>query len=141
MGKTKKIKFIDYTKPLKNMRQERFCQEYMIDGNKTRSAKVAGYKCYKQQGSRMTSMVDVAGRIKFLLSVVANICNVTAEKVVSDIVNTHGRAKFDNDYSAELKASDMLMKHVGGYDKDNVVAVEGTITVKVVNFTGASKKK
>jgi hypothetical protein len=31
--------------PLRNIRQELFCQEYVKDGNGTRSAKAAGYRC------------------------------------------------------------------------------------------------
>ena len=31
--------------PLKNIRQELFCQEYVKDSNGTRSAKAAGYRC------------------------------------------------------------------------------------------------
>jgi len=110
----------DYTKPLKNVRQERFCQEYLISCDKTKAAKKAGYKKPRQQGSRMTGQLDVESRLDFLRSKIAEKCQITTEKVVSNIIDTHRRAKEAGDeYNAELKASDMLMRHTGGYEKDN----------------------
>lgn len=113
-------KVIDYSKPLANMKQERFCQERITGRNCTQSAKTAGYKQPRAQGSRMKGMVHVAGRIAYLQSLVQERSQITIEKVIDNIKDTHRRAVLAGDeFAAENKCSDMFMKHLGGYEKDN----------------------
>lgn len=45
-------------------KQKAFADNYIISGNATESAKKAGYKQPRQQGSRMLTNVDVLGYIK-----------------------------------------------------------------------------
>ena len=143
MTRKYKRQFTDYTKPLKNMRQERFCGEYLVLGNAHKAALNAGYfpKSAKSQGSRMLNAgTHTAGRLNYMKMQIAEKCGITIQSVVEDILDTRFRAKGKSKFKDELTASDMLMKHLGGYDKDNVIAVDGEITVNIVNFTGASKK-
>jgi phage terminase small subunit len=122
MPKKKDTRPIDYSKPLKNKQWEDFCQFSYKGENATQSAIKAKYskKTAYSIGPRLLKKVEIARRISFLKAEIAKSLKISVETVVSDIVDTHRRAKEDGDeYTAELKASDMLMKHLGGYEKDN----------------------
>ena len=117
--KAKKI--VDYSKPLNNRQYEAYCQYYHACKNATQAAKDAKYseKTADVKGCQLLSIVKVKSRLDYLDKQIADKCGITAESVVIDIVDTHRRAKDDDNYNAELKASDMLMKHTGGYKEDN----------------------
>jgi phage terminase small subunit len=118
----KSAKPVDYSKPLKNRQYEAFCQFSYSGVNATKSAIKAKYskKSARTKGSQLLTIEDIQKRIAFLQNKVAEKAEITIANVVEDIRDTHRRAKLDGDeYPAELKASDMLMKHLGGYEKDN----------------------
>jgi phage terminase small subunit len=104
-------------------KQERFCLAYMVSGNATQAYKSI-YKCAlkaAESGSCRTLRIGkIAAFIQNMKDKSAKKAEVSIQSVVDDIVDTHRRAKDKGgEYTAELKASDMLMKHVGGYEKDN----------------------
>ena len=113
---------IDYSKPLKNAKYERFCQEYRIDNNGAQAAIRAGYskKTANVKGSQLLTIVSIKNRLEYLRGKLEEKTDITVQSVVEMIADTHRRAKEEGDeLNAELKAADMLMKHTGGYEKDN----------------------
>ncbi len=82
---TKKAK-TDYSKPLKNAKYERFCQEYSISGNRTQAAIKAKYseKTATSQGSRLLTIVDVAWRVSYIQGQLAKKCGITAEMLTEE---------------------------------------------------------
>lgn len=64
-------------------KQERFCQEYVIDGNATKAAERAGYskRTARAQGSRLLTNVNVQQRLDTLKEEVAAACKFNAEQV------------------------------------------------------------
>lgn len=70
-------------------RQERFCREYVIDYNGTRSAIAAGYSELGagQQASELLKIPKVAARIDQLNAKRLTKADVTAEKVIQRLAN------------------------------------------------------
>ena len=110
-------------------KQERFCQEYLIDSNATQAAIRAGFspKTADVQGSRLLVNVKVASRLKELQEKQQNRLQITADKVLKDIEecrlrcmqgepvkdkegNPTGEWKFEA-YAA-LKASELQGKYI-----------------------------
>lgn len=110
-------------------KQERFCQEYMIDSNATQAAIRAGYsaKTAQEQGSQHLSKLIIQTRIKELQDKLSSKLQITAEKVLRDIEavrvrcmqgepvldregNPTGEWKFEA--HAALKASELQGKHI-----------------------------
>lgn len=122
MAKAKE-KPVDYSKPLKNAKHERFCQRSMIDLNASASYKEVygcNTKVAEASGCRLLRNDKVIGRLKHLKSLLQKKTDITVESVMNDIADTHRRAKEAGDeMNVELKASDMMAKHVGAYEKDN----------------------
>jgi phage terminase small subunit len=112
---------IDYSKPLKNAKYERFCQEYMIDSNGAQAAIRAGYskKTANVKGSQLLTIVSIKNRLGYLRGKLEEKTDITVQSVIDGIIDTQKRAKGEDNFNAELKAADMLMKYTGGYEKDN----------------------
>ena len=93
----------------------------MIDLNATQAAIRAGYskKTAESTASRLLTYVKVQDKIALLKESLREETRISVKSVVDMITDTHRRAKDDDDYTAELKATDMLMKHTGGYEKNN----------------------
>ena len=68
-------------------KQERFCQEYVVDCNGTQAAIRAGYSepTAQEQSSRLLSNVMVQQRVAELQKRVANKLEITAEKVLQEL--------------------------------------------------------
>lgn len=68
-------------------KQERFCQEYLIDLNATKAAERAEYspKTANEQGARLLANVSVAERISELQAERAKRTNVDADRVIEQL--------------------------------------------------------
>lgn len=121
-------------------KQERFCQEYLIDLNGTQAAIRAGYSenSAKEEASRQLTKANVQERIKVLQEQIALRLEIsqdwvlkrfkdisdrcmTAEPVMmrdedGNIVES-GEYKFDS--SGANKATEAIAKHLGFFEKDN----------------------
>ena len=116
-------------------KQERFCQEYMIDGNATRAAKVAGYKANaaQQTGSENLCKPLIISRIAELGKETSKKLMIDREyvlKVILDVINDEEATNVE-----KLKASDMLAKYTGLYEVDNSqqTTLVNSVTVKLVS--------
>lgn len=136
MAKNKKIEEV---KEELSVKQELFCQEYLIDLNAKNSAIRAGYSenTAQEQGSRLLSYVKVQDRIKELQSERLKRVQVTQDYVLKTIIDTVERCKqaepvmikLDGEYvesgeykfdsNAVLKGAELLGKHIGLFEKDN----------------------
>ena len=119
-----------------NDKQLRFCQEYVIDLNGTQAAIRAGYSknTANEQSSRLLTNVNIQAKIQSLQTVISNKLMIDAEwimnrfKEISDrciqaeMVTTRdgsptGEWQFDS--SGANKATEMLGKMIGVFEKDN----------------------
>lgn len=120
-------------------KQERFCQEYVVDLNGTQAAIRAGYsqKTANEQSSQLLAKLNIKERIEELQKAIADSLEVdakwiterlkqvaercmTAEPVMvrdgKDMVAS-GEYKFDA--SGANKALELLGKRIGYFEKDN----------------------
>lgn len=126
----------DPRNPLKNTRRESFCMEYLVDLNATQAAIRAGYseKGANVRGSELLANRNIQLRIAYLVSqrnerielsqdwVVQRLKDVAErcmqrEPILDKEGNPTGEYRFDS--TGANKALDCLMKHLGGYQKDN----------------------
>jgi len=68
-----------------NDQQKRFCEEYIVDFNGTRSATKAGYKSAKTQASRLLSQDNIQQYVQELIQKRSKRVNVTSDMVISEL--------------------------------------------------------
>lgn len=122
-------------------KQELFCQEYLVDLNATQAAIRAGYseKTANEQGSQNLAKLSISTRIAELQKGRADRLEVSQNDIIKTLLLVQDRClqqeavmvydptekkmvesgewKFDS--SGALKATEMLAKHIGFYEKDN----------------------
>lgn len=129
-------------------KREKFCQEYLIDLNGTQAAIRAGYSknTANEQAARLLANVSIQSRTVELKKEREKRTQVTADEVIKDIIELKNRCmqkvpvlhydkelkqyvqeedkdgnnvwKFDS--QGANKALDMLAKHTGAYERDNL---------------------
>lgn len=105
-------------------KQERFCQEYVIDLNATQAAIRAGYadKTANREGSRLLSNVDIQEKILTLKEEIAERNRITVDELVSTLA---GMVRFD---IAELYNEDGDLKLIHQIDKEQRAAISSLET-------------
>lgn len=138
-------------------RQERFCQEYLIDLNGTQAAIRAGYsrKTANEQSTRLLANVHISTRIGALKAERTERTEITADYVLYGLKEVaerclqrrpvmefdysekrmvqkkdeEGHAVWEFDSSGANRAFELLGKHVGIFEKDNKQKPAGAIVV------------
>jgi len=102
-------------------KQERFCREFIADLNATQAAIRAGYKkrSARSIGAENLAKPQIAKRISELMKEREVRLQLTVDGVVKRINEVAISAHTEGDRSNELKALEMLMRHLGGYEQDN----------------------
>jgi phage terminase small subunit len=75
------------SKPLENAKRESFCQEFIVDKNKTQAAIRAGYSA-KTAGSQAHDLLknpEIEARIEFLLALQQKRTEITADRVLKEL--------------------------------------------------------
>lgn len=109
-----------------------FVAEYQKDHNATQAAIRAGYSAStaKQQGSRLLTRVDVRQACdaaqQIQIAQIAHGTGITLERTLTKIAEIGFSSAEEVKTADQIRALDMLMKHLGGYAKDN----EATVHVK-----------
>ena len=100
-----------------NHRNKIFVEEYIKSGNATESAKKSGYseKTAYSQGQRLLKNVEIHQAITKHQEEISKASDVSLSQIVKEIRQIGLTGK--NDY-IRLKALDMLMKHLGGYESE-----------------------
>jgi len=130
---------VNYSKPLKNAKHERFCQEMMIDNNKARSYK-STYPDSKQKsadeaGSKLSRNTKVKSRLDYLRSILAKKYNVTQERVIEE----YAKIAFAN--QQDYLGVDNSIVDISQIDRDQAAAVESVQTTvnKTTNKSGTKE--
>ena len=102
-----------------NPKQQRFCEEYLIDLNATQAAIRAGYskKTARTIASKLLTNIDIEGYIVTLRAEIQAKTGITVENTVNFIKEVSEEARDIADFSNALKGQDMLMKYLGGYSE------------------------
>lgn len=140
-------------------KQEKFCQEYLIDLNATQAAIRAGYseKTARNQATRLLTKVHIQECIQQLQEGIKKRNQISQDEIVQDLIEVKNRCmqnvpvmyfdKIDKEWKHEgleegtplykfdsigaLKALDQLAKIVGAYEKDNKQKTEGVSTQNI----------
>lgn len=124
-------------------REERFCNEYVIDHNGRRAAEAAGWKetTAASAASRLLKREEIRGRIAELEKDAAEACGLTVIGVLRSLMETRNRCKqaepvkvYDRalreyvetgeyvfDSQGANKADELLGKHLGMFEERKVV--------------------
>jgi len=100
------------------VKQRKFVDEYLQSGNGTQAAIKAGYaeKGARVAANRLLTNDNIKPIIQKRQKKAADKADVSLEWVLKQVKNLSENAKKDGD---KLKALDMLIKHKGGYEKNN----------------------
>ncbi len=116
-------------------KQQRFCEEYMIDLNASQAYVRAGY-CSKTPNIHAKQLItnsNIQQKINELKLKASDKFEIRLEDVLKRI---EGHALDGESEQTQIKAEDMLMKHLGGYDLNNKLELtgDGLINKIEVNF-------
>jgi phage terminase small subunit len=119
-----------------NPKQERFCQEYLIDLNATQAAIRAGYseKTARQTAAENLSKPDIQKRIQEL----QNACAKRVEVTVDEVVREYKRLAFLDIRKAFTR--DGVLLPVTELDDDTAAAIAGLEIEELFNGTGKGRK-
>jgi phage terminase small subunit len=110
-------------------KQQRFCEEYMVDLNGTQAAIRAGYskRTSNEQAVRLLANVSVSAKIFELQKALSKSTGITAERILKEFAKI-GFANIQDYISAENEITDLSKIEV-----DKAAAVE-SITVTETTF-------
>ena len=113
-------------------KQERFCQEYVVDLNSAAAARRAGYskRTANRQGSRLLSNVDIQRRISELRD-----GRVKRTQVDADFVVERLRAiadQWQKNPSAATRALELLGRHLDIFERDSRQQQAAVIPIQVI---------
>lgn len=113
-------------------KQERFCEEYVIDLNATQAAIRAGYseKTAYSIGNENLIKPEIQNRIAELKNQISERNSLTVDQLVDRLKQIGFEDEKDR-----VAALDKLMKHLGGYEKDN----SQKVPIKPLEFKIVSK--
>ena len=121
-------------------KQKKFCNEYLIDLNATQAAIRAGYSknSAKEIGYEHLTKLHIKKYIKSKQDKLKEKTEITLENIVRSIYEDALNGEHENN---RLKAKDMLMKHLGGYEKDNKLDVTAQIKRTIIVNPTKSKSE
>ena len=100
-------------------KEERFCQEYVIDYNGTKAAIRAGYNPgdAANRAYRLMKKAEIAARIRELEKDLAERLAMTQDYVVIQLRQQYDECKAIGDSKNALKALELMGKHLGMFEK------------------------
>ena len=121
-------------------KQERFCQEYVVDLNSAAAARRAGYskKTSNRLGSRLLSNVDIQRRISEL-----QVEQVGRTQVDADFVVERLRAiadQWQKNPSAATRALELLGRHLDIFGRDSRQQQAAVIPIQVILSQPVAKR-
>ena len=98
-------------------KQRRFCEEYMVDMNATRAAKMAGYSeaSAQVQGSVNLKKPLIQEYIQELMDEKAKHCHIDARFIITELRKTMEDARARNQHSVVVKCLENMARHCGFY--------------------------
>ena len=102
-------------------KEERFCQEYVIDYNGTKAAIRAGYNPgdAANRAYRLMKKAEIAARVRELEKELADRLALSQEQVVLQLKKQYDECQAEKDHKNALKALELMGKHLGMFEKTN----------------------
>lgn len=100
-------------------KEERFCQEYVIDYNGTKAAIRAGYKQSDaaNRATRLLKKAEVSARIHELEKELAERLAISQDFVMIQLMQRYEECREQKDNKNALKALELMGKHLGMFEK------------------------
>lgn len=104
-----------------NLKQRRFCQEYVIDYNATKAAQRAGYseKTAYAQGSALLKKTEIQQKIAENIEKISNSTQISAERVLKELA----KLAFYN--PKDFFRDDGTLKQISELDDDQAACLAG----------------
>jgi phage terminase small subunit len=119
-------------------KQQDFVNEYLIDGNATRSAEQAGYsrKTAPEQGSRLLKNVKVKAELERKKAKVTKKLEYSRESIIQTLLDIM-EANKDQRPTITIKAIEVINK-MSGFDipEENIQRTDNTFQIKIVRNNG-----
>jgi phage terminase small subunit len=109
-------------------REERFCAELVKNNYKKREAAIAAgcpEKSAHVAASKMLKKGKVLERVRELQSELAEQQFLTASRILTELIKTYERALVEGEYTAAIRALEMIGRHIGMFTERHEVAVQG----------------
>ena len=102
-------------------KEQKFCDEYLIDLNATQAAIRSGYsaKTANEAGARLLAKVSIQAKISKRRAELAQKTAINQEWVLNNFIELQKKAKEIGDFGASIKANELIGKHLGFFEKDN----------------------
>ncbi len=119
-------------------KQERFCEEYIVDSNSTQAAIRAGYskRSAKQIGSINMTKHDVMVKITRLRSDLTERVKVDSEWVLTKSIELHDLCIGEKQYNTAAKALDTIGKHINvqAFNEKSEIVHKGSIGIDTTSM-------
>ena len=123
-------------------KQERFCQEYLVDLSGKHAAIRAGYAPGSAEvaGSRLLSQAKISARIAELQKETRQRTDVEIDDVVAMLLASYRDAKAANQHGPAVRAAELLGKRLGAFtEKLQIDDGRGLSAPAMINqFAGAN---
>ena len=114
-------------------KEERFCENYIVDYNGTAAAKRAGYaeKSARVAASRLLKQDRVKARIRELQKEQAERLCLSSDLIVIRALELYDKCTQADvpDSKGAVKCLDLLARHLGMFDKDSQSASDGPVFI------------
>lgn len=102
-------------------KQQLFVEEYLVDLNASAAARRAGYsaKTAEWQGPQLLGKTHVAAAVAAAKAKRSEQTGVTVARVLEDLQRLQRAAEDVGEFGPAVKATELLGKHVGAFEKDN----------------------
>jgi phage terminase small subunit len=119
-----------------NLKQRRFCQEYVIDYNATKAAQRAGYseKTAYAQGSALLNKPEIQQKIAENIEKISNSTQISAEKVLNELA----KLAFYN--PQDFFNADGSLKDISDLTEDQAACINGLEVVDIPRRVAKLKK-
>lgn len=100
-------------------KEERFCQEYVIDYNGTQAAIRAGYNPADaaNRAYRLMKKAEISARVRELEKELAERLALSQDQVVLQLKRQYDECVAEKDRKNALKALELMGKHLGMFEK------------------------
>ncbi len=117
-------------------KQQRFCEEYIVDLNATQAAIRAGYskRTAKVIAYENLTKPYISDFIASLMKEISDKTGITVLNTVQFIKEVSIEAREDGDSANALRGADLLMKHLGGYELDNKIEILGDALITKIEI-------
>jgi phage terminase small subunit len=105
-------------------KHEIFIEDYLVHGNATRAARLAGYRSPKQAGFRLLHEPEIAAEIEKRAEKHLSMQGVDRQWVVDGLVREVRQAQAANKSTNALRGLELLAKHLGMFTERTEISFE-----------------